>query len=238
MPDSNITVIGLVYNRSLPFVNRWLHTLAQQNIPPVQVILVDQSNASDYTQVNRRAGEKYGAMHLHLPRASLNMALAFNIGLQLAKTEYVLTTCTDLLYPNNFIGEVSHRASPTKLILAQCGYLPKCKLDYNNWESMTALARENEISYRLSPGACQCVSREWAMKVRGYDERFPAQDGVDDDFIARARRDGLEVEWLQFDDVPILHQWHERSSTKGIGSELYNPEAEVVANPAGWGRLV
>jgi glycosyltransferase involved in cell wall biosynthesis len=239
---STLTVVGTIWNREPDLLRCWAESLlkAHQTVHPDWVVLIDQSTDCALTSYNRHLAEKLGVVYFSIPREKPNMSWAFNVGIKLADTDYIMTTCTDLLYGPNFIATVKDRMTPDSLVLAHCGYLPE-GLRWSNypglWSELVEVAKQGEVSERLSPGACQCVFREWAVKVHGYDERFPAQDGVDDDFIARARRDGLEVEWIGFEEAQVLHHYHKRSETKGVGSEIFDPGVEeVVVNEKGWGE--
>ncbi len=238
---SSLTVIGTVWGAREPDLIRcWIESLtkAWQKVKPDEIILIDQSMGCLTSQYHRIISEAGDISYIPLPNLKPNMSWAFNVGIKLSSCDYIMTTCTGLIYGPNFIATVKDKMTPDSLVLAQCGYLPEGRRWSNGlWSELVEIAKQGEVSERLSPGACQCVSREWVVKVHGYDERFPAQDGVDDDFIARARWDELKVEWIGFDDAPILHQHHARSGTKGVGSGLYNPGIEeVVVNREGWGE--
>lgn len=111
-------------------------------------------------------------------------------------------------------------------IMAVCGYLPQ-DCDYTNWDAMVALAHQTEVSRRLSPGACQLARTSWFKRAGGYDEKFHGVDGVDDDMMVRARKDKLEEVWIE-DPIMILHQWHERSTLKGLDSDKFSVDVPVI----------
>jgi glycosyltransferase involved in cell wall biosynthesis len=237
----SLAIVATEWGRPLSMLTNWATSLSDrwQFDTPTQVILVAQEpKPRDLTAVEQ-AGDNLTV--LNIQRDTPNMSWAFNVGLKYSRADYVMFTCCDLIYGPTFIQVVLERAREDRLILAHCGYVPSTLANIRGglvtwWPLALLAAKKGEISQRLSPGACQCVSRDWAMGVHGYDERFPAQDGVDDDFMNRAGKDGFKKEWLGFNVAPILHMYHERSKTKGVGSGLFSPDAPIVANTEGWGE--
>lgn len=234
----DITCIAMTHNRFGSVIDNWaLHlTVGCQSQPPDHVILVDQSPDKNAQFINAKIVRKYGYQHFYCPSETMNKSRGLNIGIKLANTDYVMMTDIDWLFSPNFFKLLRERMSPERIVLATAGYLPQGYSCNDLWEWVVAECEKGEISRRLSPGCCQCVERDWAIKVHGYDERFPAQDGLDDDFRCRAQNDGLEQHWIEWHEAQAIHQWHERSPLKGIGSELFSGDAPVVANLKGWGE--
>lgn len=228
-------IVAMVWNRPTEHIERWAaHLKTHPDCP--RTILIDQSEHNlnfDNGVVCRR----YGINHFYTPRETMNMSLAFNLGLKLVNVdiEYVMFTGIDWLFSSNFFTVLQAKVGERKFISAMGGYLPEGYDLTQEWSTLTQIAEQGEISRRLSPGVCQCVPWRWAYEVHGYDERFPAQDGVDDDFRCRAIKAGLESVWIEWTEAQALHVWHERSPLKGVGSELFG-DSPVIANPDGLGQ--
>ena len=234
-----IALIAMVYNRPASNVDQWGFGLSRYRGPyyPDEIILVDQSDHN----INLDNGvicRDYGFQHVYCPRDKMNMSNAFNLGIKMSgvETDYVLMTGIDWLFSPNFFEILRGKLAEDRIVQCLGGYLPQGFDVRQDWIELVLEAEKSEISRRLSPGVCQCVSKYWALKVHGYDERFPAQDGVDDDFRCRAIKAGLESVWVEWTEAQACHMWHERSPLKGVGSSLFSGDAPVVANLKGWGE--
>lgn len=237
MNSNGLTVISMLHNRQDERVENLLWSLTNQVVPSrIFIGIVDTSE--NYSPEIHRVCRDYAAAYEHFPQREFNKPWALNIGIKNCYTEYIMCCDIDMFFSNGFIETVMQRLDPNRLILATCAYLnPALKLyrQYSPYE-LKLMIDPDRIAHRFSPGAVQIASREWFHKVHGYDEKFVGLGGMDDDLIARARMDGLEINWIEFNEAPLFHQWHEVSKMKGQSSHLFQSEKTVVRNLDGWGE--
>lgn len=216
------------HNRA-ELLDNMLISLKHQEVKPLETIVVNTGHWP---------GLHYHKMRLtvqHCPM-SFNMPLAFNIGIKQAKGKYVMVTGTDYLFSPNLIATIVRELQTGNIfILAKSGRLPKGADISQPWPELCKLASRRG---RKSVGAIQAAERDWFCKVRGYDERFAGGlGGVDDDIKQRAKRDGLRLHWIEFEEAQVLHQWHPKSKLKGKTSHLFRLRPEVVTNAdKEWGQ--
>jgi hypothetical protein len=230
-----LATIAMVHNRP-DNVAQWATSVTHHPDRSDEIFLIDQSSDLTMSFDNGIACRTNGITHFFNPKENMNMSQGLNVGIKLSQSDYVMMTGIDWLFSPNFFTILRSKTGEGKIVQCLGGYLPEgCDL-HQDWSTLKSIAEQGEISRRLSPGCCQCVPRSWALKVHGYDERFPAQDGVDDDFRSRAIKDGLESTWIEWNEAQAIHMFHPKSPLKGIGSELFSGDNPVVANLRGWGE--
>lgn len=233
-----ISIVTMTHNRGIIRLDNLLKSLEWQTLMPDKVVVVDTGTLS--IQMIKGVCEKHKVTYLQVPMKQFNMGLAFNLGIQECESDYVATCPVDMAYSPEFIERASECVDNWSFVLAKCGYLPyEFNIDalMNRWGTAVEVAKQSEISEKLSPGAFQCFPRWWLNEMHGYNEIFTGPDGVDVDIIVRARKYGLEEKWLEFDEsTQALHQYHERSELKGVGSEKFTVDVPVKVNVEGWGK--
>jgi len=156
-----------------------------------------------------------------------NKSRALNIGIKRATTKYILSTDIDCLFSPNFTEEVANILEKQRaVILCQ-----KIDLDEDG-----KIIGTHEPS---ASGSCIGLTKEWLMKVHGYDEKYTQWGREDNDLVDRAIQDGHKVVWIT-EKVKLFHQWHELAlnSTLQQNIEYFNKlRKPLVRNKNEWGEL-
>lgn len=221
----DLTIVIPIHNRSSENLMRLLCSIHMQYGTHAQDVIVVDTSDSNVQQRAYRAICKNLANHVLLPRRDFWKAKSLNIGLNMSVTKFTMFIDADMLLHLNFLDTVRASMSADPFIMAICGYLPENAT--GPWDTLMELAQGGEISRRLSPGACQMARTDWFKKVGGYNEIFHGPDGVDDDMMVRARKDELDEIWIENPPM-LLHQWHERSPLKGLDSDKFTADPEVI----------
>ncbi len=240
---SDMTVISAVHNRGHgERVSNLLWSLANQTVTPQEVVIIDTSD--DYEQSVSIATdcEVWGAVHIQAGRQEFNKCKSLNNGIRYARTRWVMCCDIDMMFAPDFMAVVLQRLErrEKRLVLAVCGHLPQVTNGYIDmgWNELDMIVDISKLEHKYSPGAVQAASRDWFMRVRGYDEKFAGLGGMDTDSIDRAGRDEMDVNWIEFDEAQCYHQWHERSELKEKSSHLFLEDKSIVRNKKdSWGIL-
>jgi len=237
--NSNITVIAMTWNRDVYRLSNLLWILAHQSLVPDQVIIVDQSPDQIMQLAALQVCDDYSVAHVSMPSDTFSMPKAFNKGLELVTSEYVMFTGIDMMFSEDFIKILSQRLSPNSFVNAMMGYYPEHFFMgndnfFDHWGAITRLCDPSLITRALSPGACQAMSTSWIRMVNGYDERYSGGlGGIDDEMRSRAVKCGLNITWIEWGESQVIHQWHKESPLKGVTSHLFDANPPMVANTGG-----
>ena len=235
----------MTWNRGGQRVTNLLRSLLCYQMEPAhELVLVDTSDdPAIANDVARRARLFEHCRLIQAPQESLYKSWALNVGIKATHpgAEFVAATDIDFMFGSRMTHILRRTARAGRFVLAQPLRLPKDAnlSDPFSGENYRALAmKATWWGHTGGPGTLQCAARDWWFKVHGYDERYAeGLGGMDDDMLLRARRDGLRIERLTFEEAMPLHQWHEPTAFKG---QLHGRVASgpgVVVNPDGWGEL-
>jgi hypothetical protein len=230
MAIQDLTVVVAVHNRD--GLKNFIHTIIAQESGQPSVIVVDSSPDSlDRTLNWYLTGWAKDHYYLERPSDQFSKSKSLNAGLCEVTTKFTMFTDVDMMFHWDFFNVLSQMMGDNRFILAVAGYLPPDAPRHDihgHWDELVSLAKQGEISHRLSLGACQCASTEWFKSVGGYDLNFKNLGGVDVNMLVRARKAGFEEVWI--DDLMLLHQWHPKSELKGLDSHLFTPDVSIIAN--------
>jgi len=141
---------------------------------------------------------------------------AYNIGLRLVTTKYVVFSDIDNIFKPNFIDRVKQEIIKNQVVLCQCEDLD-----------------QNGNVYRIHPktgvGACFGIDTTFMREINGYDEAFTYWGKEDDDVVKRAMLSGYEICWLE----PLIqHQWHEKAPRPTLKDNISRLKSEkpVILN--------
>lgn len=177
-------------------------------VPECGVIwIMDSSKPFEYNRLHELLRDFENVRHIHIKSEVLNKPLLLNTGIEMSEAEWVMCTDCDYIFSPNLLKICEGVRSKDRLLLKEVRMLPKgfkvTNKKIKSWDfPKTPFNRWGKIA----DGAMQYTSREWFLKVGGYDERMIGLCGMDNDLHARAKRDGLEIRWIHRGD--IYHQWH------------------------------
>ncbi|MCK5609465.1 glycosyltransferase family 2 protein [Candidatus Pacearchaeota archaeon] len=242
-----ITAVIMTWNRNhRNSVSYFLQTLIKdQNIKPLEVVVVDTSNDAQTTDIVKYECEKYGDLvkYYYFKKDKPLKAWALNVGMRLASpdTEYFLTSDIDMIWPSWYLDMAHNYIDENSFILTEPSKLPE-KFNYNDlirrgsyWKDLY----KQSVPWGKAggPGNGQLFSKEFIFEVQGYNEIFSdGQDAYDMEMWRRAKKHSLKVRWWGRRWNQSLHLWHPISEYKGRNQRFVNLDPPVVANSGGWGE--
>jgi len=213
-----ITVIFAIKNRDRKRSENCINSLKKQDCKTI-VVDYGSHDLSWYGEVFTQ-----GFIAVKTDTKVWNKSRAYNIGLKLVTTPYVLFSDIDNIFDPTFIEEVKKQIINEKtVVLCQC----------------EDLNEKGEV-YRLHPktgyGACFGVDTDWIREVRGYDEFYTYWGNEDTDIAKRAKLDGYNLKWL---DKPLIrHQWHEKAPRPTLDDNRRRLEyTDTIIRNDEWGEL-
>jgi len=167
-------------------------------------LIVDGSTENEYRQLKNYTGRYPFVNHHYYPIDELNLSLLHNVGIKESNAEYIMRTDCDYVFAKDFIEAARKHMKKNRLVLKQVGILPNMNITMSrirmwNFPKVHLWGKEGD-------GACQLTTREWFIKVNGYDERMIHYGVMDNDLNVRAQKDGLKPFWIE--ESQILHMWH------------------------------
>lgn len=235
--------VVMTWNRGGQRVTNLLTSLlVHQRHTPLEVVLVDTSDDPGVAaDIVGRAAD-FDACHLiQAPRAHLYKSWALNVGIRATDeaSRWVAVTDIDFMFGPHLVRILDDVAGPGVFVMAEPLRLPKDADLTDPFTDYDGLCKRGTWWGKTGgPGTLQCATRQWWFKARGYDERFEkGLGGMDDDVINRAKRDGLRIRRLTFEQAQALHQWHERTELKDRLQGLLRRNPPVTVNPGEWGQL-
>lgn len=231
-----IAVIAMTHDRHGSRIYNFMVSLLEQSQPPDEIVIVDTS-PGDYRCTQRWAMALDNSVDYILrPSIAFNKSHALNIGIRESKSDYIMTTDIDFIFSPDVIQVVVSKLDNKTFVLSEAGYLPDIHITLPfDWSKMENLV--SDVARCKSPGTIQAAHRQFWFDVHGYDEAFDGGlGGMDDDMWIRARKHGLELDWIPFGEVACLHQWHPVSDLKGKCSHLFTANPEIIKNLTGWGE--
>jgi GT2 family glycosyltransferase len=215
-------------NRPKENVENCIKTLRMQDYS-CNIIIVDYGSREENLHWERRILPDAITTLIEVKNNTsiFNKSRALNIGIKRANTKYILSTDIDCLFSPNFTEEVVNILEKQRaVILCQ-----KIDLDENR-----EMIGTHEPS---ASGSCIGLTKEWLMKVHGYDEKYTQWGREDNDLVDRAIQDGHKTVWIT-EKVKLYHQWHEPAPNDTLHKniEYYNKlKKPLVRNKNIWGEL-
>ncbi|RKX71752.1 hypothetical protein DRP43_02210, partial [candidate division TA06 bacterium] len=194
-----------------------LKSLRQQTISPelVEIIISNYGSEQSFTNDLEKLCEMYNVKLIHTYEISVwNRARALNLGIRSTnpKSPYIIACDVDFILHKDWLKKVLSLAGEKKVILTQVWNLPEMNIpdNYDIRENFDELLKISTLRPKSGMGFA-CFPRKWIFKIRGYDEQYKVWGSEDNDLVKRAELSGMEIVWLEKDDLPLklaLHQWH------------------------------
>ena len=200
------SIIIPVKNRCDFRLENAVKSLCNQEIEPkyYEIILIDYgSDSANYSNICNKYGIRYirteGESFFHDARAR-------NIGIKQSNGKYIVSTNSDILFPDSFLNELLyHLKSYTESFLLWKRYNVNAKnVPSKTYKDLLKIATPEDDS---AQGDCQVFPKPWAEQVGGFDEDYVGWGWVDIDLTERAGQSGLNVRLIR-NNTPLLHQNH------------------------------
>jgi len=242
-----ISVILLTWNRPPGMLNNSLWTLTHQTVLPQEIIVVEVSPSNAYHTQTKALCALYPLVKLiegHWSR--FNYSRGINVGIKRAAYEYIMPTCMEMLFAENFIESVLQVAQSNRYINVPCGSLPEgipigsAEQARRDWEilctKVVPYPPNNE-----SPGAISLAHRDWWFKVHGFDEPRRPYSYPDVDICNRAIRSGLQRYIVEWGITQCIHPFHPSGkmfyTVSGYYVDVNGADRDICRNPVEWGVL-
>lgn len=165
--------------------------------PRPQVVVVDFGSVTPIEKYLEQYAAWLRVIRVNNETALFHKARALNIGLKKIKTGFFCATDCDQLFQPNFFGVVYKSVIAGKTcVLCRTHFLrnlPKNRSSTyiaKNYFGLLKRAKKSGRKVR-GDGCCTGLPTQWAMHVRGWDERYIGYGAEDSDLIIRATRSGF-----------------------------------------------
>lgn len=216
MASPKLTVVLPLRNRAGVRLDNCLRSLRWQegvDARDVEVLISDfGSDPASRAEVAALARAHEARVVFTPERGVWNRSRALNIGIRRARGALTLCTDVDMVFAPSFLRTVLDTCAENDgraLALCQCHDLGSETLGRAiEHGDLHALRDGATLRPAYGLGGCQAATTAWFHRARGFDERMTFWGAEDKDLAFRARRDGLELIWMN-DRTYMLHQWHE-----------------------------
>lgn len=195
------SIILTTFNRNA-LLARTLASIQRQQVPDIEVIVVDDGDLSHGNPSAKLVCETYGARHAPCRRPPSpyfrNPAYPNNVGIRAASGEVVILQNAECLHvDSDTIVELVAAVTSTNAVFARV-----IALNPDGSPFMEYCSPANPRPYFF----CGAIRREHFVRLRGFDEDFVGAGYDDDDLADRLGASGIEFQFL---DRPVVHhQWH------------------------------
>ncbi len=246
----NITVIIGVKDRFDNRIINALESIRYQDYPTdlINITIVDYDSKEELIPKFKNLCKKYNAKYIRINNQPVwNRGHCQNIGIKRAKTKYVLTSDTDIIFEKNYIRESINelKKNPNQIILGFCFFLPDTPIEKFDFKKFKHLANKPKKNQGLAKGISLTLTY-FHHKINGYDEQFKMGGWEDLDLIKRLVINGLNIKGLK-DKTYFLHQWHPRheeaKKIKGYKEQIERNwqylmiNHSIIRNKNGWGEI-
>jgi len=237
----NFTIVTCIWKRDPALLSRSLSTWVNQSHPPYEIIVSD-TNPDEIAEIKEICDRYAIVTRVHTPMDAFSVSRSINIGIRRTSEEstYVACTGSEMLFSEHYLRELSNRMTPDSFTQMACGWFLRdivVPLDpHQDWDRLVASIVPGSNT-RISGGTFLCATRDWWLKIRGYDE------GIlflwpDSDLVRRAILSGLKPKGIPWGAAQAIHQWHEPFGIVAPGRSIDELQADptITRNLNGWGQ--
>ncbi|MFN3405097.1 MAG: glycosyltransferase family 2 protein [Cytophagaceae bacterium] len=242
-----ITLIVAYRNREIERVHRFIEGINRQTYRDFDFIFVDFGSEKQYSGPVKElvTGSGYNYYYIASNGWPWNKSHALNLGIKLAKTEYILTTDIDLIYSPDTLRNMVDQCGPDINLHSRFYFLPK---GFNGWDKLEDSIPGLEVCDYSEQGAMHLVTRKALMDINGFDEFYTFWGYEDIDVNIRLNKYGLKEKWIDHKIAPAFHQWHSKTKKLGFIPDLkweqimiyYFKNANIIKRNLArdWGKMV
>lgn len=196
-----VTVIISIRNRDAVRIKNQVNSIRGNGEDP-SFHVVDYGSEPEYMASYEETCKKLGLQYTHIYAEGLpwNKCRALNYGINVAETEYVVTSDVDMIYEGKCLTWCLSHYNDDEFYQIETFWLPK----NGDKSKKTHMGRGTE-------GPFTFFSKKQWEKVRGYDEKFIYWGPEDADWASRLRKAGYSQTWLP-PEYKIYHVWHKSLS--------------------------
>jgi glycosyltransferase involved in cell wall biosynthesis len=192
-------------DRDVDRVRRCLNSLFQQTGCSFEIIFIDYGSRRNWAEKVREVIAEFPDVRFFRTETQghpWNRSKALNIGLRQAKGRFVATTDIDLIFPPLFLETIHSQVTADRAIQCPPFLLPE---GFSDWDTLTGASSVFPIGDNYL-GAFQCVERDRAIQVGGFNENYEFWGLEDQDFQLRLENIGAKPKLAC--GIRAFHQWH------------------------------
>ena len=207
-----ISVIISFRDRDTARLKYCLDSLKNQSFIDFEVIFIDYGSEQEYVIQARTLVTSYSFCsyyYVYSQGLPWNRAHAINIGIRLAKADYLLITDIDVIHSNNHLEVLFKERKINTSIYNPVYWLKEQFSNYNSIIEGSYIIQKNDYStISKAKGTSHFISKDVMLEIGGYDEFFCFWGVEDRDLGSRLRKKGIKEHWLDIGLSPMFHQWH------------------------------
>ena len=219
-----------------------LHSLSNQTVPPVEIIVADQELGGDLETL-KLCNSYPLCRYIHAPHDTFNLSWGFNVGIKRAVSDFVITCGAEFVFAENYIEVVQPLLTSGIWLISENTPIgpefSKKMLAYPNPSTSRYWGQPfTKFPSGLHRGGLFGATKAWFEKVHGYNEEFPFAC-ADAELWQRANADGLQQLFVGVDKTQVFHLWHPLSKYLDLDSKYFQayPTTPIISNLEGWGEL-
>ena len=245
LPEGSPLGVSFIFTwkrRDPRYLRCTLHSLSNQTVPPVEIIVTDQEPDGDPTTL-AVCNEYPLCRYIHAPHEAFNLSWGFNVGIKRTIGDFVITTGAEFVFAKNYVETIQPLLAPgiwldsenTPLIRRATMEMldhPDPSTDLYWGQPFTKFPAGLHVAGFFG------ATREWLEKAHGWNEELPFACS-DADIWRRAEMDGLKKVFVGHDKTQIFHLWHPQSNYLDLADEYFKvyEASPIVCNLNGWGEI-
>lgn len=228
----------------------------QQGLPrPPEILVVDYGSRPANAEAALECCRQFSAGYVHVSDvAGWSRGRCLNIGLRRVRSELVMTTDVDMVFPQEYLADAVRTLQSDPFTLVCAPMYDLCQdsssrlmksaledepLEVDRWKKWA----EVRYGWGLHPSIL-CTYTAYFHMLRGYDEFYKVWGSEDEDMMRRFESMGLRRK-RGGEDSFYLHQWHPkfegieesgRSRTIAENKAYLNRRSSLIRNGLDWGQ--
>ena len=189
-----------------------LDSLKNQSFNDFEIIFIDYGSEKEYSMAAKALVTSYSFCcyyYIYSQGLPWNRAHAINIGIRLAKADYLLITDIDVIHSSNHLEVLLKKREENTSVYNPVYWLTEQFSNYNSIIEDSYIAQKNDYStIGRAKGTSHFIRKKIIEDIGGYDEFYNFWGVEDRDLGSRLKKYGIKELWLELGVAPIYHQWH------------------------------
>lgn len=207
-----ITILFAYRNRDLDRIDLAMESLKIQTNSGFNVLFIDYGSEDKYSIPLKKLIGKYSFAKYHYvahPGLLWNKSKAFNYGIRISQSDYILTADIDLIFHPETIDFLHTLLDLSTFTLFKYGYMPS---GLTSERIRNKSFSELEVSHYGEVNGVGLYSKQALEMINGFDEFYHFYGLEDEDLFLRLELAGVKKQRENKD--LFRHQWHPRYPAK------------------------
>lgn len=202
--------------RRAHLLERSLFSIARQNVPDLEVVVVNDGVEDDTEGVVNYYRDKLDIKYIFSGHRNADgdkwrvSGFALNIGVRVCKHEMIILSCAEIYHLNDAISYLTDAVAKDHKVLASTKII---YFDADGSYFANIKTTESKLSFKKDNEAYDCrlmpffmgMMKERFTEIGGYDEDFTGYAADDNDLISRLISNGC---YYAFTDAEVVHLYH------------------------------